>query len=218
MHARPCACARARARSWRDDSVEQREKIRHARGSMSFGHMRTRVHSVHFARQSVILCGVSCIMSSSCVVEDVEQRLVGRRAIEGGSALCATTSPASPSGALGDAQASPPIVLTQKASVTSVSLLTQPRGWAAQPRAGDSHTLHSRVVVLMQSSDSGSSDEDSGPASDDDGYEYDEFGQRIYWEIELERLQEEVKKLKQENAILRAQLAELTSAVGADGS
>lgn len=62
-------------------------------------------------------------MLNGCVGEDVEQRPV---AIECGSALCAPTSPALPSGALGDAGASPPIALTQKASATSVSLLTQP--------------------------------------------------------------------------------------------
>ena len=46
------------------------------------------------------------------------------------SALCAPTSPASPSGASGDAEASPPIALTQKASVISVSFAAS---WVAQP-------------------------------------------------------------------------------------
>lgn len=54
-------------------------------------------------------------------------------------------------------------------------------------------------------------------AASDDG-DYDEWGQPIIWQLEVENLQEEVKQLKQENAALRAQLAQLTSAVGADSS
>ena len=83
-------------------------------------------------------------------------------------------------------------------------------------RSSEQSRVHCRLLGLGKNSGVKRSWTEARPASDDG--DYDEWGQPIIWSLEVDELHEQVKQLKQENAALRAQLAQLTSAVGADGS